>query len=390
MTDPSHIRWFTDPSTIEPEAREQIRRTASMPFVRGLAVMPDVHLGKGSTVGTVVATRGAVMPACVGVDIGCGMIAVRTNLEADGLTPKLRATLRQGIEHRIPVGAGRHGQNRKVQASARPRAVELEAQPAARVMDGRAPNWREQIGSLGGGNHFIEICRDEQGTVWAFLHSGSRGVGNKTGMLWTREAQREARARGDLDDLPDRDLAYLREGSESYERYLDEARWCQRYAVLNREEMMERVLDELSRVRPETEERLRIQCHHNYLAEETHAGERLLVTRKGAIEATRGTYGLIPGSMGTKSYVVTGLGDPESYASAPHGAGRRFSRTAARKRFTLGDLEERMAGIEFRARAELLDEHPDAYKDIDTVMREAARLVRPEHVLTQLVSVKGD
>jgi tRNA-splicing ligase RtcB len=350
--------------------------------------MPDVHLGMGSTVGTVIATKGAIMPACVGVDIGCGMIAARTNLSAAQIRPKLKA-IREGIERRIPVGVGKHGQNTKVQATAVPRIAGLEKMEAASAMHKRMSGWPDQLGSLGGGNHFIEISEDETGSVWAFLHSGSRGVGNKTGMHWTKLAQNEARKRGDFDDLPDRDLAYLTEGTEPYDDYVREARWCQRYAMLNREEMMERVLAVLSQTFGDVAVSRRVNCHHNYLAEETYVVP-VMITRKGAIAAHRGQDGLIPGSMGTGSYVVSGLGNEESYNSAPHGAGRRLSRNAARAQFTLGDLRDRMSGIESRVRPELLDEHPDAYKDIEVVMREASPLVKPEFVLKQLISVKGD
>lgn len=379
------IRWFTDPGTVEAEAVLQIRRTASMPFVLGLAVMPDVHLGKGSTVGTVIATRGAIMPACVGVDIGCGMIAVQTSLTSGELRPHLRK-LREAIERRVPLGIGKHGQNSRITPSASLRVAELEKSASAQAMNGRASEWPRQLGSLGGGNHFLEISEDESGSVWVFLHSGSRRVGNQTGLQWTRRAQAEARARGDLEALPDRDLAYLEEGSESYERYIEQAEWCQHYALLNRAEMMDRALTELSRVAGEVGERRRIQCHHNYLSRE----DGVVITRKGAIDAHAGVEGLIPGSMGTRSFVVAGLGNAQAYHSAPHGAGRRFSRGAARKQFTLADLERRMAGIESRVRPELLDEHPDAYKDIETVMQEARTLVRPQAVLRQLISIKGD
>jgi tRNA-splicing ligase RtcB len=379
------VRWFTDARAVEPEAAQQIRRTASMPFVLGLAVMPDVHLGKGSTVGTVIAMRGAIMPACVGVDIGCGMIAVQTTLTSSQIRPHLR-NVREGIERHIPLGIGKAGENSRITPSAAQRAGLLERMSVASAMDGRASDWPKQLGSLGGGNHFIEISEDESGSVWVFLHSGSRRVGNKTGMHWTWRAQAEARARGDFDTLPDRDLAYLEEGSEIYEQYILEAEWCQHYAELNREEMMERALAELSRVLGGVQERRRIQCHHNYLSRE---GD-VVVTRKGAIDAHAGVEGLIPGSMASRSYVVIGLGNATAYHSAPHGAGRRFSRTAARKQFSLEDLERRMAGIESRLRPQILDEHPGAYKDIEVVMSEARTLVRPDVVLRQLISIKGD
>lgn len=409
------IGWFTDPANVEPQAFDQISRTASMPFVKGVRVMPDVHLGKGSTVGTVIATKGAVMPAAVGVDIGCGMIAIRTSLRLQDLEGKLEA-IRTGIERRIPLGVGSFGYNSRILPSAESRIEMLHSIDKVYLedtMERRAGNWRMQLGSLGGGNHFIEVSVGYRymgdanpffplpgeplqnydlahPEVWVFLHSGSRGVGNRTGVYWTREAQLQAATRGDLDKLPDRDLAYLIEGTEQYDMYLEEASWCQTFAMHNRYEMADRVLEELKHTVGVFEERERINCHHNYLTHEVYGKDELLITRKGAIDAHAGIHGLIPGSMGTNSYVVVGLGNDDAYNTAPHGAGRRMSRTAARKQFTLTDLQARMNGIEARVRPELLDEHPDAYKDIEHVMEEARSLVRPVYLLKQLINVKGD
>jgi len=412
----SKVRWFTDELAVEMQAREQIERTASMPFVRGLAVMPDVHLGKGSTVGTVVATKGAVMPACVGVDIGCGMIAVETTLCAADIQPHA-ADIRKGIERRIPVGIGPYGMNSKLYPATEERIARLEesahlAWGNANHMNARAKDWRMQLGTLGGGNHFIEICAGraiplepmEHGReimywnqthpekVWVILHSGSRAVGNKTGAHWTAVAQKQAKKYLYDTYLPDPDLAYLVEHSEEYWTYFAEARWCQQFAHHNREEMMQRVLEELTRTVGAFDVPTHINCHHNYVGMEHHDGENLLITRKGAISAGTGERGLIPGSMGARSYIVSGLGHAGSYLSAPHGAGRRMSRNAARKHFTLEGLTAEMAalGIEARIRPQIIDEAPGAYKNIDMVMFDARELVMPTHALKQIISVKGD
>ncbi|MGN6246626.1 MAG: RtcB family protein [Motilibacteraceae bacterium] len=381
--------WASD---LEPETLEQARRTASLPFVLPhLALMPDAHLGKGATVGSVIPTERAVVPAAVGVDIGCGMIAVLTGLERRDLEQTTRAgrdlrRLRESIERAVPLSAGSY--NTELTASAKGRVGELE-ELAEVDYDAVAPNWRLQLGSLGSGNHFIEVTVDELDRVWAFLHSGSRGVGN-------RLAQRHIEVAQTLCErwhiaLPDRDLAYLVEDTEEFSAYLRDLHWAQRFALLNREEMMDRVLDCLSRwAGRDVGEHERINCHHNFTQAEEHFGRRLWVSRKGAIEAREGQPGLIPGSMGTASYVVTGRGEPLSLRSSPHGAGRRFSRTRARKTFSREQLREAMAGIEYRDTDAFLDEIPAAYKDIDQVMADAADLVEVRHVLRQVVSVKGD
>jgi len=392
-----------------------------MPFVHGVAVMPDCHLGKGSTVGTVVATEGAVMPACVGVDIGCGMIAVKTSLTPAQVYPHLR-TLREGIERRIPTGIGPFGMNSRILPSAERRIALLEERAKvtwedSNHMNARAHEWRNQVGSLGGGNHFIEVCighslaaweHDEQGTftdeggeeVWVILHSGSRAVGNKTGNHWTQVAKRQAKRYKYDAFLPDPDLSYLVKESEEYWEYMKEVMWCQYFALLNREEMMDRALDELYHTilqgkfptGPAGLEMERINCHHNYVTNEEYDGKKLLITRKGAIFAGVGEKALIPGSMGARSYIVEGLGHPGSFNSAPHGAGRRMSRRRAREEFTEDNLRQMMQdlGIETRVRDSIVDESPGAYKDIDTVMEEAKELVRPIHTLQQIISVKGD
>jgi tRNA-splicing ligase RtcB (3'-phosphate/5'-hydroxy nucleic acid ligase) len=381
---------FAPPETIEPEARKQIENTASMPFIfRHVAVMPDCHYGKGATIGTVLATKGSIIPAAVGVDIGCGMIAVRTPLKRQDIADP--AAMRSGIERRIPMSAGHN--NRTISHSAAIRVKELEAL-AQRNYGDIDPNWKLQLGTLGGGNHFIELATDESDTVWATLHSGSRGIGNKLGNLHIRRAQTLAKANGVR--LPDRDLAYFTEGTTEFDEYIRDVLWAQNFARLNRDEMMDRVMIELSRhVYGDADhvaelDAQRINCHHNFTQREEHFGQRIWVTRKGAIEARRGMWAMIPGSMGTRSYIVTGLDNPMAFSSAPHGAGRRLSRTAARRQYTMSDLDTAMRGIEYRRSSVLLDEIPSAYKNIDEVMEHAKELVEVQYVLKQFVNVKGD
>ncbi|QCU77414.1 RtcB family protein [Citricoccus sp. SGAir0253] len=376
-------------SLLDEQTREQALATARLPFIHPhVALMPDAHLGKGATVGSVIPTLGTVIPAAVGVDIGCGMIAVRTQFTVADL-PEDRARVRRAIERAVPLGAGHD--NRTVTPTAAPRLDELVERAVAAGLDpaGYAPHWDLQLGSLGSGNHFIEISRDEQDRVWAFLHSGSRGVGNRIAQHHIGVAAGLARRAGV--SLPHPDLAYLEEGTEAFDRYLRELEWAQHFALLNREEMMDRVLRAVSEwVGTEVRERERINCHHNFTAAEEHFGRRVWVSRKGAIRATAGEPGLIPGSMGTASYVVAGRGNAMSLDSAPHGAGRAYSRSAARRRFTRRQLREAMAGIEYRDTEAFLDEIPAAYKPIDRVMADAADLVSVRHTLRQLVNVKGD
>ena len=381
---------FAPPDTIESDALKQVENTASMPFIfKHVAVMPDCHYGKGATVGTVLATKGSIIPAAVGVDIGCGMIAVRTPLTRGDI--RNPAEVRAGIERRIPMSAGNN--NRSLTESARRRVQELEGL-ARRDYKAVDRTWPLQLGTLGGGNHFIELAADESNTVWATLHSGSRGVGNKIGNMHIRRAQTLARNSGIA--LPDRDLAYLTEGTDAFDEYIEDLHWAQHFALLNREEMMDRVMIELSRaIHGDSDhasglEVQRINCHHNFTQREEHFGEQVWVTRKGAIEARRGMWAMIPGSMGTRSYIVTGLENAMAFKSAPHGAGRRLSRTAARRQYTMRDLDDAMRGIEFRRSSVLLDEIPSAYKDIDQVMEYASELVEVRHVLQQFVNVKGD
>lgn len=384
---PTLFNWA---SILEDSTREQAVTTASMPFVfPHLALMPDAHLGRGATVGSVIPTLGAIIPAAVGVDIGCGMIAVRTQHTAADL-PTERASVRQAIERAIPLSAG--GANRKISREhTQVRLDELETMAEEAGFDpaAYAKKWKLQLGSLGSGNHFIEISLDEEDRVWLFLHSGSRGVGNRIAQHHIKAA--EAYCRTNWIQLPDRDLAYLVEGTPQFDAYIRELRWAQHFALLNREEMMDRVVRQYAEwVGEPVTELERINCHHNYTEQEKHFGKNVWLSRKGAINAEAGRPGLIPGSMGTASYVVVGKGNALSLNSSPHGAGRAFSRSAARKRFTGDELREAMKGIEYRDTDAFIDEIPGAYKDIDQVMADAADLVEIRHTLRQIVNVKGD
>jgi tRNA-splicing ligase RtcB len=379
--------------TIEREAQQQILNTASMPFVfKHVAVMPDCHYGKGATVGTVLPTDGAIVPAAVGVDIGCGMIAVRTPLTRDRISnPR---AIRDGIERRIPMSAGKNNHRLTATAAARVSGLEKLAQQHRGNPDQYDKNWRLALGTLGGGNHFIELAEDEGGAVWVTLHSGSRGVGNKIGNHYIRFAQELCRKLGVT--LPDRDLAYLPEDHPAFTAYMRDLQWAQQFAFQNRNEMMDRVLTELSVAvhgedgHQQELELQRINCHHNFTQQEHHFGRNVWVTRKGAIQAKAGMWAMIPGSMGTRSYIVVGRENQMSFHSAPHGAGRRYSRTKARALFNMDDLSRAMQGIEYRRSKVLLDEIPGAYKDIDEVMEHAKDLVEVKFVLRQFVNVKGD
>ena len=382
-------RLFSWASLLEEKTEQQARTTSTMPFIHPhLALMPDAHLGLGATVGSVIPTLGAVMPAAVGVDIGCGMIAVRTQFTAADL-PTDRKPLREQIERAVPTSAGAY--NRKVVATAEPRVAELEALAAEAGFDpaSYARTWQLQLGTLGSGNHFIEVSLDETDAVWLFLHSGSRGVGNKIAQAHIKVAQTAMKKWWIT--LPDPDLAYLVEGTAEFDRYIAELGWAQRFALLNREEMMDRVVRQFADwVGAPVEEQERINCHHNFTQRERHFGKDVWLSRKGAISARAGQAGLIPGSMGTASYVVEGKGNPVALESSPHGAGRAYSRSAARKAFTHDQLRTAMEGIEYRDTDAFLDEIPAAYKPIDQVMADAAELVTIRHTLRQIVNVKGD
>lgn len=383
---PKLLNWA---SILDSKTREQAIMTAGLPFIYPhLALMPDAHLGKGATVGSVIPTLRTIIPAAVGVDIGCGMIAVRTQYSVNDL-PKDRRRLREDIERAIPLSAGHN--NRTVFPTAEPRLAGLRhlAEQAGFDPAQYVPAWELQLGSLGSGNHFIEVSADEHDGVWLFLHSGSRGVGNRIAQHHIGVAQQVSRK--NQVHLPDPDLAYLDEGTPEFARYIAELRWAQHFALLNREEMMDRVIARFSNwVHGTVKELERINCHHNFTEQETHYGKQVWVSRKGAIKAGHGDPGLIPGSMGTASYVVEGLGKPASLNSSPHGAGREYSRNAARKAFTLEELKRAMTGIEFRASEAFIDEIPAAYKPIDQVMQDAGDLVTVRHKLRQLVNVKGN
>jgi tRNA-splicing ligase RtcB len=374
-------------SIAEENTMAQARTASEMPFVHPyLALMPDAHLGKGATVGSVIPTVGAIMPAAVGVDIGCGMIALLTQFEREQVAERgSLATLRAAIERSIPLSAGNY--NTVISATAAPRVAHLEAiAPRDYAVTAGRRDWRLQLGTLGSGNHFIEVTLDELDRVWLFLHSGSRGIGNRIATEHIAQAQRESAA-----GLPDRDLAYLTEGTPTFDAYVADLNWAQEFALLNREEMMDRVARQMAEFMGEpVVEQERINCHHNFTRREEHFGELVWLSRKGAIQANAGQPGLVPGSMGTASYVVEGLGNAAAFNSSPHGAGRNLSRNAARKRFSVEDLREAMRGIEYRDTDAFLDEHPLAYKDIDIVMRDAAELVTITHTLHQILNVKGD
>ncbi len=389
------IKGWVHGVPVDELARAQLRNIAAVPFVGPwVAVMPDVHVGKGATVGSVIPTRGAIIPAAVGVDIGCGMAAVRTTLRAEDLPDNL-ARLRSDIERSVPVGNGRGGEHRQLPDSIHSRIVRsglverLDAikQRHRRV---RTDKLACQIGTLGGGNHFIEICLDETGAVWVMLHSGSRGTGNLIGTYFIEQAREQLARRVLGFHLPDKDLAFFMQGEPLFDDYVQAVSWAQDYARENREAMMARVLAEMRLRLPKFQlEKLAVNCHHNYVQAETHGGEELLVTRKGAVSARAGELGIIPGSMGTRSYIVRGKGNAESFHSCSHGAGRVMSRSAARQQITLAQHREATAHVECRKDAAVIDESPAAYKSIDAVMAAQRDLVEVVHTLRQVVCIKG-
>lgn len=374
-------------SILDTNAEQQVKNIAKLPFVyKHVAIMPDAHLGKGCCVGTVVATDGAIIPSCIGVDIGCGLVAVRTKFNASQLPDDLDK-MRKGIERRIPLGAG--ACNSKICQAAQ----DFMGQSLLEDLSLREKA-AKQFGTLGSGNHFIEICLDENGQVWLMLHSGSRGVGN---ILANRHiAKAKSLIKEYFISLPDPDLAYLVKDTKEFNDYITDLLWSQNYARANRDEMMNRVLTEFSysiyhEGGHEKEIELeRVNCHHNFTQLENHFGKNLWITRKGAIQAQVGQLGIIPGSMGTKSYIIRGKGNPLSYNSCSHGAGRRFSRNEARRQLTMQDFDKEMAGIACRRSEALIDELPSAYKDIDQVMHDQQDLVEIVATLKQIVSVKGD
>lgn len=393
----AEIKMWTHGVPVEEEAKAQLRKTAKLPFIfRHLAVMPDVHVGKGSTVGSVIPTLKAIIPAAVGVDIGCGMIAAKTTLAAADLPDNL-SRVRAAIERAVPHGKtpgkrdqGAWGDRPPENATA---AWKKLAPGFKRIVE-KYPHLERtnnfvHLGTLGTGNHFIEVCLDESQAVWLMLHSGSRGVGNAIGTHFIELAKHDMRQW--MANLPDRDLAYFEEGSQHFADYVEAVEWAQNFARLNREVMMQNVVEAVRKAIPKPFDTHveAVNCHHNYVSRERHFGQDILVTRKGAVSARRGELGIIPGSMGSRSYIVRGLGNEESFHSCSHGAGRRMSRTEAKKRFTLQDHLAATAGVECRKDKNVIDETPAAYKDIDAVMAAQKDLVEIVHTLKQVVCVKG-
>ncbi len=393
-----HIKAWTRGVPIEDAAMKQLRNVASLPFIhKHLAVMPDVHFGKGATVGSVIPTLGAIIPAAVGVDIGCGMMAVKTSITAAQLPDNLFG-IRSAIEAAVPHGRTDNGGRNDVgawageppAAAAERWAVLEEGYKAVVDKHPKAahPRGYGHLGTLGTGNHFIELCLDENQDVWVMLHSGSRGVGNRFGSYFIERAKHEMRRW--FINLPDEDLAYFPEGSEGFIDYIRAVSWAQKYALANREVMMEQVLGVLRLQWPDVfTTETAVNCHHNYVSKEKHFGQSVYVTRKGAVRAGEGELGIIPGSMGAKSFIVRGKGNRDSFCTCSHGAGRAMSRAEAKRRFTLEDHIAATAGVECRKDAEVIDETPMAYKDIDAVMAAQADLVEIVHTLRQVVCVKG-
>jgi tRNA-splicing ligase RtcB (3'-phosphate/5'-hydroxy nucleic acid ligase) len=381
-------------------ARKQLTNTARLPFIyKWVAAMPDVHTGIGATVGTVVATKGAIIPAAVGVDIGCGMAAVRTTLQARDLPDDLRemrTSIERAVPHGFTAGRGRRdlGSWHDVPKSAEDAWQVLDARYklllAKHPKLSRNSHPSQQLGTLGSGNHFIEVCLDAEDRVWFMLHSGSRGVGNRIGRYFIERARDEMRTHHV--NLPDRDLAYLEEGTKGFDDYVEAVGWAQAYAALNRRTMMASIVAAVAGmpgVPPFELTDEAVNCHHNYVVREIHFGESVLVTRKGAVRAGEGDLGIIPGSMGARSFIVRGKGNPESFMSCSHGAGRTMSRTEAKRRFTVADHVAATAGVECRKDAGVIDETPAAYKAIDAVMEAQRDLVDIVYRLRQIVCVKG-
>ncbi len=385
------VRVYTD--SLEPEARQQLVNVSKLPIVHHhVAAMPDVHLGIGATVGSVIPTLRAIIPAAVGVDIGCGMIAARLSLTANEIDEAALRKVFNQISRDVPVGFNQHEERdaRDDAAKRFKRGLKaiLEKHPGVEKRVGKRSSWVRQLGTLGGGNHFIELCLDEAGRAWAMLHSGSRGIGNAIGMHFIEQARKDAE-RNQL-NLPHRDLAYFEEGARHFADYVEAVGWAQDYAAANRAEMMDIVLEALRRHLPAFEVTTEaVNCHHNYVSREFHYGEDVWVTRKGAIRAREGELGIIPGSMGTRSYIVRGKGSAEAFHSCAHGAGRRMSRNQAASRYSVADLELQTAGVVCRKDKGVLDEIPAAYKDIDTVMANQSDLVEVVHTLKQVLCVKG-
>lgn len=378
---------------IEHEAYQQLLNISQLPFIHShVAAMPDVHFGKGATVGSVIPCKGAIIPAAVGVDIGCGMNALRLSIKANDLPDNLRA-VRTAIEQAIPVGFNMHKMDMARASTIGAISTGLDnllaKHPKLLTMQKKPyQTWVRQLGTLGGGNHFIELCLDENDNVWIMLHSGSRGVGNKIGQYFIRLAQKDMQRH--IHNLPDKDLAYFTEGADYFDDYVAAVHWAQDYAMENRREIMRLIVAALKKKLPKfgiTKEA--INCHHNYVSIEKHFGENVYITRKGAIYAGENELGIIPGSMGSKSFIVRGKGNPESFSSCSHGAGRRMSRSKAKRTFNQADLEAQTQGVECRKDKGVIDEIPGAYKNIDEVMENQSDLVDIVHTLRQFICVKG-
>jgi tRNA-splicing ligase RtcB (3'-phosphate/5'-hydroxy nucleic acid ligase) len=385
------VKIWTD--DVDERSRQQLAHIAQLPFVHHhVAAMPDVHLGIGATIGSVIATHKALIPAAVGVDIGCGMVAARLSIGAAELDERALKKVFDQISRDVPVGRAQHGDSRVLVDAVRPFEAGLKAltdrHPALLKSLGKFSKWENQMGSLGGGNHFIEVCLDEGDQVWVMLHSGSRGVGNAIASHFIELARRDMERW--MIHLPDRDLAYFSEGSEHFADYVRAVQWAQDYAMQNRRSMLELVLAALQRHLPAfsvTTEA--VNCHHNYVSMEHHFGADVWVTRKGAIRARDGELGIVPGSMGARSFIVRGKGNAESFCSSAHGAGRRMSRTQAKQQFSVADLALQTQGVICRKDQNVIDEIPGAYKDIDQVMANQSDLTEILHTLKQVVCVKG-
>ncbi len=385
------IKAWTEGVAFEPQAYDQVANVASLPFIhRHIAIMPDVHWGLGATVGSVIPTKGAIIPAAVGVDIGCGMVAARTSLSATQLPDSL-TEIRADIEKAVPVGAAQHQSISDYADSAAYSGLNaiVAKHPTIATMAKDVHNKaRLQSGTLGGGNHFIELCLDTDNRVWVMLHSGSRGIGNIIGRYFIGVAKEDMRVHHI--NLPDQDLSYLSEGTDHFDDYVEAVSWAQNYARSNRDTMMTLVLNVLKNHLPEFSiEEDAINCHHNYVQQEMHFGENVWLTRKGAVSAMKGQLGIIPGSMGARSFIVRGKGNEESFNSCSHGAGRVMSRGKAKKAISVADHVEATKGVECRKDRGVLDESPAAYKDIDAVMNAQADLVEVVHTLKQVLCVKG-
>ncbi|MBP8168452.1 MAG: RtcB family protein [Azonexus sp.] len=385
------VKIWTD--EVDEKSREQLSNIASLPFIHHhVAAMPDVHLGIGATIGSVIATHKAIIPAAVGVDIGCGMVACRLSISANEIDEKSLKKVFDQISRDIPVGRAQHRDNQVLVDAARPFEARLDAMttkhPELLKAFGKFSKWVNQMGTLGGGNHFIEVCLDESNQVWVMLHSGSRGIGNAMADYFIKLAKRDMEQW--MIHLPDQNLAYFPEGCAHFDDYVEAVTWAQEYAFQNRQCMMDLALAAVGRHLPRFEVTSEVvNCHHNYVAHEHHYGANVWVTRKGAIRAREGDLGIIPGSMGARSFIVRGKGNPESFNSSAHGAGRRMSRTAAEKQFTEADMVKQTEGVICRKDKGVIDEIPGAYKDIDQVMENQNDLTDILHTLKQVVCVKG-